>query len=62
MIIGSEGTLGIITKVKIYCPFIEKNKITVLFKVSGFDEILKLHKLIKKKYTTNISVIEYFDN
>ena len=43
LFIGSEGTLGIITKANIQCYSREKGRHLMVIRVKTFDDVLKLH-------------------
>ena len=61
IIIGSEGTLGIITecKMKIYEPPIHSN--ILLLGLQSFEQIQKLYIQSKKYFGNNLTAIEFFD-
>ena len=47
LLVGSEGALGVLTKVNLLCAPKELNKNIVLVKVPNYKEILKLEIIAK---------------
>ena len=47
LLIASEGTLGVITKINMLCPPRELNRTVLFLRVNSFEEILKLEVISK---------------
>lgn len=62
MFIGSEGSLGIITKVAIQLYPKPKSKNVVMLKVQSFSGIYALLKLVRSEIFEVVSAIEYLDS
>lgn len=62
LFIGSEGTLGVITKIAIQCPTLPKAVSVGFFGVKNFDNILKLYKNAKSALGEILSAFEMADN
>ena len=62
LFIGSEGLLGIITKINLLCIKKEKYKTLLCFSCETFDQVLKLNSLAKNHLTINLAAIEYLDS
>ncbi|EAR83770.1 FAD linked oxidase family protein (macronuclear) [Tetrahymena thermophila SB210] len=60
--IGSEGSLGIITKANLLCvkKAIEKNLLFI--KTSSFQNILQIHNIAKSEIGKNLAAIEWMDS
>ncbi|CAB3243791.1 unnamed protein product [Arctia plantaginis] len=61
LFIGSEGTLGLVTKVAIHCPVLPNAVNLGFFGVKNFDNILKLYKSAKKNLGEILSAFEMAD-
>lgn len=61
LFIGSEGTLGIITKVALSCPAVSTSTNLGFFSCPTFDSVTKLLKLSKKHLGEIMSAFEYLD-
>ena len=59
--IGSEGILGVITRVALACPSIMKGVGLGLFSCSSFENILSTMKLAKQMCAETLSAIEFLD-
>lgn len=59
--IGSEGTLGLITKVNMLVKRIDKFKKTLFIKTQGYEKLLKIHNQAKAIFTKDLAAIEYLD-
>lgn len=60
--IGSEGTLGVITKIVLQCvPRVKETRLLFL-EVSSFEDILLLHDRAKDIFGSALNAIEYLDN
>jgi len=59
--IGSEGTLGIISKICIQCVPKLENLTAILIPVKRSEEIAKIIKICKLKFGENLSAFEFFD-
>ncbi|XP_028161858.1 D-2-hydroxyglutarate dehydrogenase, mitochondrial-like [Ostrinia furnacalis] len=62
LFIGSEGTLGMVTKVAIHCPVLPKAVTVGFFGVKSFDNILKLYKSAKSSLGEILSAFEMADH
>ncbi|XP_059048288.1 D-2-hydroxyglutarate dehydrogenase, mitochondrial-like [Achroia grisella] len=62
LFIGSEGTLGLVTKVAIHCPVKPKAVTVGFFGVENFNSILKLYKSAKSSLGEILSAFEMADN
>lgn len=62
LFIGSEGTLGIITKVAISTPRAPKSSSCVIFALDSFDKVQKLLALAKEHLSDAISAFEFWDH
>lgn len=49
LFIGSEGTLGIITKLNVLCPKFNPNRTLLAFKTEQYSNIIEGVKIIKEK-------------
>lgn len=61
LFIGSEGTLGIVTKVSINCPVLPKAVTVGFFGVKDFQSVLKLYKSAKLSLGEILSAFEMAD-
>lgn len=61
MFIGSEGTLGVITKVALCCPSVSRSTNIGLFSCPTFDSVTELLKLAKQHLGEIVSAFEYLD-
>ncbi|CAH1644211.1 unnamed protein product [Spodoptera littoralis] len=61
LFIGSEGTLGLVTKVAIHCPVLPKSVNLGFFGVKNFGNVLKLYKSAKSKLGEILSAFEMAD-
>lgn len=62
LFIGSEGTLGVITKISILVPPKPKSINVALLKLKDFNEVLKLYKHAKQDLGEILSAFEFFDS
>lgn len=62
LFIGSEGTLGIVTKISIQCPTKPKSTNLAFLGLNNFDEVLKTYKLAKYELAEILSSCEMMDN
>ncbi|XP_068630279.1 D-2-hydroxyglutarate dehydrogenase, mitochondrial [Battus philenor] len=62
LFIGSEGTLGLVTKVAIHCPALPKAVSLGFFGVKNFDNILDLYASAKSSLGEILSAFEMADN
>ena len=61
LFIGSEGILGVITKVNLLCkPVLSMNKVFLL-RVKGFNNIVELVKTSKTIFGGSLKAVEYID-
>ncbi|CAG9856913.1 unnamed protein product [Phyllotreta striolata] len=61
LFIGSEGTLGVITKVSIQCPTRPKFRNVALLGLQNYDKVLKTYRLVKHSLAEILSAIEVMD-
>ncbi|ESO06630.1 hypothetical protein HELRODRAFT_64272 [Helobdella robusta] len=61
LFIGSEGTLGIVTKVSILCPKAPSSVNLALLGCSNFDDVLKILALTKSNLGEILSAFEFLD-
>ncbi|XP_053602261.1 D-2-hydroxyglutarate dehydrogenase, mitochondrial-like isoform X2 [Plodia interpunctella] len=61
LFIGSEGTLGVVTKVAIHCPALPKAVTIGFFGVNNFENVLKLYKSAKSSLGEILSAFEMCD-
>ncbi|CAH0407654.1 unnamed protein product [Chilo suppressalis] len=62
LFIGSEGTLGVVTKVAIHCPVLPKAVTLGFFGVKSFENILELYNSAKSSLGEILSAFEMADN
>jgi len=62
LFIGSEGTLGVITKANLLCVKKDPYQRVLLVKCKSYKEVLDIHKISKNALGKNLSAIEFFDN
>lgn len=61
LFIGSEGTLGVVTKVAIHCPVLPKAISLALLGVDSFETVLKVYKSAKLALGEIMSAFELAD-
>ncbi|CAL1687887.1 unnamed protein product [Lasius platythorax] len=61
LFIGSEGTLGIVTKVAVQCPPLPKAVHLAFLGLSSFDKVLKTYHLAKRELGEILSSCEMMD-
>ena len=61
LMIGSEGTLGMITKLNIHCPKIDDDRKILVFKTDSYDKILDSLSVIKKLLGKQLFAMEWVD-
>jgi D-2-hydroxyglutarate dehydrogenase len=61
LFVGSEGTLGVITKVNISCPRADSNQEVLFMKISGYENVFKMVNLTKKHFNHDLTALEYLD-
>jgi FAD/FMN-containing dehydrogenase len=61
LFIGSEGTLGLVTKVAIQCPVKPKSVQLALFGINEFTNVLQTFKQAKQNLGEILSACEYMD-
>ena len=59
--IGSEGTLGVITKVCMQCVALDKETELVFIETDSYENVLEMHDKAKQLFGKNLSAIEYLD-
>lgn len=62
LFIGSEGTLGIITKASILLKKKYTENLTCLFGVKSINDIIDIYSYSKQILSPNLSAFEYFDD
>ncbi|XP_013178063.1 PREDICTED: D-2-hydroxyglutarate dehydrogenase, mitochondrial [Papilio xuthus] len=62
LFIGSEGTLGVVTKVAIHCPALPKAVSLGFFGVENFENVLRLYASAKSSLGEILSAFEMADN
>jgi len=62
LVIGSEGTLGIITKLAIACPPLPKAENVAFLACPSFEHVLKLFKEAKRNLGEILSAYEFLDD
>ncbi|XP_072940857.1 D-2-hydroxyglutarate dehydrogenase, mitochondrial [Epargyreus clarus] len=62
LFIGSEGTLGVVTKVAISCPSLPKAVSLGFFGLKSFENVLQLYKSAKSSLGEILSAFEMADN
>lgn len=61
LLIGSEGTLGVITKLNVHCPRKDENKTILVFKSHSYEDIIHALPLFRKKLGDKLTALEYVD-
>ncbi|KAI4492772.1 hypothetical protein M0804_002563 [Polistes exclamans] len=61
LFIGSEGTLGVVTKVAVQCPPLPKAINVAFLGLNSFDNVLKIYHLAKKELAEILSSCEMMD-
>lgn len=61
LFIGSEGTLGVITKASILCPVKPIDKVVALLGVPSYEASVKLLKIIRSRFVAYLSAYELMD-
>lgn len=61
LFIGSEGTLGVVTKIAIHCPVLPNAINLGFFGVKNFDNVLQLYKSAKRNLGEILSAFEMAD-
>ncbi|TPX32062.1 hypothetical protein SmJEL517_g04764 [Synchytrium microbalum] len=61
MFIGSEGTLGIITKASIVCPKSPKSVKTVLLQIKDWENVLSVFRVARTELSDILSAFEFWD-
>lgn len=61
LFIGSEGTLGIVTKVDINCVKLDQRRQVILMKTNSFKNILTAVEQAKGLLGKNLNALEYMD-
>ncbi|CAG9833545.1 unnamed protein product [Diabrotica balteata] len=62
LFIGSEGTLGLVTKVALQCPPRPKYRNVAFLGLQNFSKVLKTYKLLKESLGEILSAIEVMDS
>lgn len=61
LFIGSEGSLGVITKANILCKNIPSARLTFMMRLKGFQNVVKILVEAKKIFGSHLNAIEYID-
>lgn len=61
LFIGSEGTLGIITKIDLSCPRKDGNQEVIFLKVSGYKHVFDFINLAKSHFNHDLTALEFLD-
>ncbi|KAI4499154.1 hypothetical protein M0802_005737 [Mischocyttarus mexicanus] len=61
LFIGSEGTLGVVTKIAVQCPPLPKSINVAFLGLNSFDNVLKVYHLAKKELAEILSSCEMMD-
>jgi len=62
LFIGSEGTLGVVTKANIQCVKRDTYSRVLLLRCKDYSQVLKVNELTRKVVGGNLSAIEFFDD
>ena len=57
LFIGSEGTLGVITKLNIHCPKMDKIRTLMIFKTDNYENIVNSIPKIKSHLGKNLNAM-----
>ena len=61
LFIGSEGTLGVITKLNIHCPKMDKIRKIMVFKTESYEKIIESLPKLKGLLGKNLNACEYIN-
>ncbi|KPM11447.1 d-2-hydroxyglutarate dehydrogenase, mitochondrial-like protein [Sarcoptes scabiei] len=61
LFIGSEGTLGIMTKVSLLCPREYRHKKIFLIALESFNKLVQLFQVVQEEFAENLSLFEMMD-
>lgn len=61
LFIGSEGTLGIVTKVGILCPLKPKSQIVAFLSSENFSDVLRAYQMVRRELNEYVSSFEMMD-
>lgn len=61
LFIGSEGTLGVITKVALFCPMAFKHRTAALLALPDFPTLLSVFRVVQAELGEYLSCFEMFD-
>ncbi|XP_022183515.1 D-2-hydroxyglutarate dehydrogenase, mitochondrial-like [Myzus persicae] len=62
LFIGSEGTLGVITKIAIQCPNTPKFVNVSFIGLESFDKVLSFFSLVRKEFSNSLSSFELMNS
>ncbi|XP_050422822.1 D-2-hydroxyglutarate dehydrogenase, mitochondrial-like [Adelges cooleyi] len=62
LFIGSEGTLGVVTKVAILCPILPKHISVAFIGLDSYEKVLKLFSIARQEFAETLSSFELMDN
>lgn len=62
LFIGSEGTLGIVTKVAILCPRLPRSKCAAFLSCQNFEQVTKILQMAKMQLGEILAAFEFMDD
>lgn len=62
LLIGSEGTLGVITRIALACPVRSPAVDAVILRIDSFERVLPLLRLARRNLAEVLSAFEYIDD
>jgi FAD/FMN-containing dehydrogenase len=62
LMIGSEGTLGIITECIINTPLKSKYNDLAILSLNKFEDVIRVYEILKSELESKISAVEFFDD
>jgi len=62
LFIGAEGTLGIVTKVAILCPRLQKSKCAAFLACQNFEQVIKALEMAKSHLGEILAAFEFMDD
>jgi FAD/FMN-containing dehydrogenase len=60
--LGSEGTLGVITKVSILCPLKLRHQTVALLSLRSYDHLLKIYHKVRSQLSEYLTCFEMMDD